>query len=75
MDENSESVQVRWILVSSALVQLSYKETSTFLLFASFTICQVCIKLANLFSPFTAFVRFPDDGPLRIETGTFGVIL
>jgi len=49
MEENSETVQVRWILVSRALVQLSYKETSTFSLFASFTLCQLCTKLTNLF--------------------------
>jgi hypothetical protein len=70
-EENSKSVQMRWFLVSSALVQLSYKEMSTFLLFACFTLCQLRIKLANLVWGCTAFVWFPDDVPLRIETGMF----
>lgn len=74
-EENSKRVQMRWILVPSALVQISYKEMSTFLLFACFTLCQLCTKLANLVWRSTAFVWFPDDVPLRIKTGMFNMIL
>ena len=36
--------------------------------FDSFTRCQLCVKVANLVLCDIAFVSFPDNGPLRIET-------
>ena len=54
---------------SSTFIQQLYEEMCTFQVFDFFTPYQLFMELGNLVLYSTALVWFPDDGPLRIETG------
>jgi hypothetical protein len=58
---------IYFISRSNTLIQLFYKELSTFWLSDSFTPCPLCIKVANLVSCGIALVWFRDDDLLWIE--------